>query len=229
MISRNLATAIGLSLLCFLGGCSSKNSTTDNAGEDRGSQLTRLTALTVLRRNISNLGWHPETCRVPLRLNATMYKTASPQELQGVLARLAQQHTFYQGLANAGVVKDELFKTSEGEGSVQTYQNYYYSLVPQPDISVEEDDRAKWAVFVLDKLSIDEVTGISQEGSSAQIVAKVSYPFTAAANTLSKLRGKYDDQWGVTDCYTVMQKLSQTPTETQNFQARKFDDGWRIQ
>jgi hypothetical protein len=204
--------------------------TTSERAANNEAQLSRPTALSLLRSsNVKSLGWGPETCRVRLRLNATVHQNTSPQELEGIMAELARGRNFYQSLVDTGMLKDEVYKTGEsgfGAGSF-TYHNYYYSTVPQPDISFVNDDVDPSAVFVLDNLSIDGVTGISQNGPSAEIVATVSYPLTPVANTLTKLRSKYNDQWGFTDCYAVMQQISHS--EEQHFRAKKFDDGWRIQ
>jgi hypothetical protein len=136
---------------------------------------------------------------------------------------------FLDELAAAGVVHERT-ERQEGGNTV-----YYYAPIAQKGISVgyPSDPRWEYVVVTLATNGIKRVTGVSQQGTDAEVETEVGLIPTdfynrllpKVQNTVAKCPptgyfayycGRWPDQ----------AKLSAVKTVT--FEFKKFDDGWRL-
>jgi hypothetical protein len=141
---------------------------------------------------------------------------------------------FYGELVSAGFLKDEKLETRQlttyVPGMQLTQYQYFYTAVGQPHISIKDGS----IIFLLNSLSIDEITGISQNGANADVQGKVSYVPTTAATTLDRIVQDAYSKFGagfvnpLTCPIPSLDQAAKSWSETRPFGFKKFDDGWRV-
>jgi hypothetical protein len=222
--------------LCLLTGsvCLISCRKTDNsegAANVQGDKLDRATAEKILRDHSDTL----------FRDDAlTMDHVTVEQGEKDVLDRLPDVE-FLQELAAAGVVRQRTDK-QEGHDTV-----YYYAPIPQKGIKVQQPhDRFEAVIITLATKGIKRVTGISQQGTDADVEAEVGLIPTdlynrilpnvrdtvakcPPPNTRAPIGADLTSYYLAYFCYgrwPSEDKLSVVKTVT--FKFKKFDDGWRL-
>ena len=201
-----------------------------------GGKLDRSTAEKLLRSSTAITGQ-------TLTRDHTTQQQVEPNSDHAELESDMGDVAFLDALTDSGLLRKEADKQIPGSSYAPASTREIYTVIPQPGIQVlypggfDED-----AMYTLAHASVKRVTGISQDGNQATVVADIGWEptelYKKSIGRIQPLFAKFDCPKGFVNSlggYTQSYFCTHWPTDQEmksthsvQFNFQKFDDGWRL-